>query len=88
MESAFQVTYEVADCGENKGPRGITASTDFGDLAGAEIGTPMCEGEAGPDGFALTGAGATYVLLNKGDASMLSVLMEGPMAITYMGTCE
>lgn len=61
----------------------VQFATEFGDLPVAwsvdEPGVYM--------GLAV-GAGARYFLSTEGEAARLSVHLEGPVAVTYIGRCE
>lgn len=88
-DTTFSLAYQVTTCPRAPGPRGISAVADFGDLSGIELDNG-CSG-TGPEvanRFALSGDGATYLLTLHGSDARLSVHMDGPMAITYQGTCE
>lgn len=61
----------------------VQATTEFGDLGGFFI-----KQDGDTDTIAFEGAGAFYFLTVTGRDARLSVHMEGPMVVTYLGTCE
>lgn len=62
---------------------GLRAVTDFGDLSGYSL-------SRSPDValHVFEGSGAHYVPSVGTDAARLSVHMEGPMVVSYLGICE
>ena len=63
--------------------QGVTASTEFGDLGGYVL-----RRDESSVSYAFEGPGAMYFLTVENAAARLSVHMEGPMVVTYLGRCE
>jgi len=89
-ETSFSMTYLVTSCPRDPGPRGIVAQTDFGDLSGQEV-SLSCQTLANASEastYVLSGDGAAYLLSRFHEQAWLSVRMDGPFTINYLGTCE
>lgn len=68
---------------EGHATEGVTATTDFGPLEGSII---TRDGTARH--LVLEGPGAIYFLSIGESGARLSVHMEGPVMVSYLGTCE
>ncbi|MEL6242577.1 MAG: hypothetical protein AAFV87_02795 [Pseudomonadota bacterium] len=63
--------------------QGVTASTEFGDLGGY-----VMRRDETSVSYAFEGPGAMYFLTVEDAVARLSVHMEGPIVVTYLGRCE
>lgn len=83
-ESTFRFDFEKGGgAGAARVSSGVQATTEFGDLGGFII-----KQEGDVDTIAFEGPGAFYFLTVAGRAARLSVHMEGPLVVTYLGACE
>ena len=83
-DSSFRLDFEKGgDAGAARVSSGVTARTEFGDLGGFII-----KQDGDQDTIAFEGPGAFYFLTVAGRDARLSVHMEGPLVVTYLGTCE
>ncbi len=83
-ESTFRLDFEGGgSAGGTRLSNGVVAETEFGDLPGYVI--RQSEGAAT---YAFETGSAMYFLSFEGRDARLSVHMEGPMVVGYLGTCE
>ena len=83
-ESTFRFDFEKGGgAGANTVNSGVQAVTEFGDLGGYFL-----KQDGDVDTIAFEGPGAFYFLTVAGRDARLSVHMEGPLVVTYLGACE